>query len=206
MVRNLCVIIVPMSWFLAGKGGSYGTRYWGLVTYERGPQEPLGHFLRKFKRKAFFKKKSKVKFLIFSKNQLKNMFFWPRKRIEKRVTRKFDESLAKVSLKLSVAMKLSVASEFHRKFHWNFRMATESFSETFAKLSSNFRMTLFSMHFLGKKIMFCSCFFSKKWEISPWILSKKRFSLEFSSKDDFFLDLSKRCFLFYWNFFLPEVN
>ena len=31
-----------MSWFLAGKGGSYGTRYWGLVTYERGPQEPLG--------------------------------------------------------------------------------------------------------------------------------------------------------------------
>jgi hypothetical protein len=101
-----------MSWFLAEKGGSYGTRYWGLVTYERGPQEPLGHFLRKFKRKAFLKKKSKVKFLIFSKNQLKNMFFLPRKRIEKRVTRKFDESLAKVSLKLSVAI---------RKFQRNFR-------------------------------------------------------------------------------------
>ena len=50
-------------------------------------------------------------------------------------------------------------------------------------------------------------FFSKKWEIAlaPWILSKKMFSLEFSSKNDFFLDLSKRCFLFYWNF-LPEVN
>ena len=141
------------------------------------------------------------------------------------------ESLAKVSLKLSVArwkfhetfggqMKVSwnfrMGSEsfiklsygqrkFHRKFRWNFRMATESFSETFAKLSSNFRMTLFSMHFLGKQIMFFSFFFAKKWEISPWIFSKNRFSLEFSSKNDFFLDLSKRCFLFYWNF-LPEVN
>ena len=56
----------------------------------------------------------------------------------------------------------------------------ESFSETFTKLSSNFLMTLFSMHFLSKKIMFSSCFFSNNREISPWILSKKWFSLEFS--------------------------
>ena len=207
------------------------------------------HFLRKIKRKAFFLKKSKVKFLISSKNQLKNMFFLPRKCIDKKshakVWRKFGESFTetfgghpKVSAKLSVKLSLAIR-KFHetfggqmkvswnfrwpkmklsygerkfqsygqrkRKFHWNFRMATESFSETFAKLSSNFRMTLFSMHFLGKQIMFFSFFFAKKWEISPWIFSKNRFSLEFSSKNGFFLDLSKRCFLFYWNF-LPEVN
>ena len=198
----------------------------------------------------------------FETNQLKNMIFLPKKCIEKRVMRKFDESLAKVSLKLSVAirkfqrnfrwnfrwpyesfMKLSVARwkfhetfggqmkvswnfhwhrkvswnfrmesesflklscgqrKLHRKFRWNFRMATESFSETFAKLS---RDSFFDA-FFRQKNMFFSCFFLKKWEISPWILSKKRFSLEFSSKNDFFLDLSKRCFLFYWNF-LPEVN
>jgi hypothetical protein len=185
--------------------------------------------------------KSKVTFLNFSKNQLKNMIFLPKKRIEKRVTRKFDESLAKVSLKLSVAirkfqqnfrwnfrwpyesfMKLSVARwkfhetfggqmkvswnfrmesesfmklsygqrKFHRKFRWNFRMATESFSETFAKLSSNFRVTLFSMRFLGKKTCF-SADFLKKWEISPWIFSKKMLFAWIFSKNYFFIDFSK---------------
>ena len=184
--------------------------------------------------KHFFLKNPRWNFS-FSKNQLKNMFFC----LENASKKESRESLAKVSLKLSLAirkfhetfggqmevswnfrwpdesfMKLSVARwKFHETFvwrakvSWNFRMATESFSETFAKLSSNFCMSLFSMHFLGKKIMLFSCFFSKKWEIAlaPWILSKKMFSLEFSSKNDFFLDLSKRCFLFYWNF-LPEVN
>jgi hypothetical protein len=41
----------------------------------------------------------------FEKKQLKSMIFLPKKCIEKRLMQKFDESLAKVSLKLSVAIR-----------------------------------------------------------------------------------------------------
>ena len=86
-------------------------------------------------------------------------------------------------------MKLSYGErKFHRKFHWNFRMATESFSETFAKLSSNFRMTLFSMHFLGKQIMFFSFFLGKK---------MRNFTLEFFKKQVFAWIFFKK-WLFPW--------
>ena len=72
-------------------------------------------------KKSFFEKKQ-AKSIVFEKIQgeISHFFkkstekhvFLPRKCIEKRVTRKFDESLAKVSLKLSVAI---------RKFQRNFR-------------------------------------------------------------------------------------
>jgi len=81
------------------------------------------------------------------------------------------------------------------------RAPRESFSETFAKLSSNFRMTLLSMHLLsmhvlGKKNMFFSCFSQTTETFHLGFYQKNEFSLEFSSKNDFFLYLSKRCFLF----------
>ena len=93
--------------------------------------------------------KSKVKFLIFQKKSPEQKcVFLLKKSIEKRVTRKFDESLAKVSMKLSVAIR-----KFQRNFRWNFRWPYESFMklslairkfhETFAwreKVSWNFRM------------------------------------------------------------------
>ena len=111
-------------------------------------------FFEKIQAKSIFFK-SKVKFLIFSKNQLKNMILFCLKNASKK------ESRESFTLKLSVArwkfhetfggqmkvswnfrmesesfMKLSYGQrKFHRKFRWNFRMATESFSETFAKLS-----------------------------------------------------------------------
>ena len=50
--------------------------------------------------KHFFWKNPRWNFSFFQKISWKTCFFLPRKRIEKRVTRKFGESLAKVSLKL----------------------------------------------------------------------------------------------------------
>ena len=80
-------------------------------------------FWRKNQAKHIFLIKSKAKFLSFlTKTSWKRCVFLPKKHIENRVTRKFDESLAKVSLKLSVAIR-----KFQRNFRWNFRWPYESF-------------------------------------------------------------------------------
>ena len=169
MVKNLCVIIVPMSWFLAGKGGSYGTRYWGLVTYERGPQEPLGHFLRKFKRKALKKIKIQGEISHFQKISWKTCFFCL-ENASKKESRESLTSLAKVSLKLS---------DGHRKFQWNFRqtfvkLSHDSFFDAFFRQKNHVlqlfffkKMRNFTLDFIKKKVF--AWIFFKRW-LFPWFV------------------------------------
>ena len=74
-------------------------------------------FWRKIQAKNFFFDEIQGEISQFlRKTSWKRCVFLPKKCIENRVTRKFDESLAKVSLKLSVAIR-----KFQRNFRWNFR-------------------------------------------------------------------------------------
>ena len=107
--------------------------------------------------------------------------------------RKFHETFvwpAKVSPKVSLKL-----SDGHRKFQWNFR-------QTFVKLS---RDSVFDVFFRQKNASFSACFCQKTEKFRLGFYQKNVFCLIFSSKHDFFLDLSKPCFLFYWNF-LPEAH
>jgi hypothetical protein len=207
MCYHCSYVLVPRwkGWFLWNQvlGPSY--------LWERSPRA-LGSFFEKIQAKSILKKKkSKVKFLIFSKNQLKNMFFC----LENASKKESRESLTKV----------------WRKFHWNFRGPSESFSETFGetfaghtkvwwnfrspyesfmklssghrkfhetfiwppkvsvKLSPNFRVTLFSMRFLGKKKHVFQLIFWKN----------EKFHLGFFQKNAFRLNFLKQL-LFHWFF------
>ena len=135
------------------------------------------NFLRQIQaKKLFFFKNPRWNFSFFQKISWKTCFFLPRKRIEKRVTRKFGENFTETF-------------GGHPKVSWNFRSPYESFM----KLSSGHRK--FHETF-SQKMRNCTgtLDFIKK-NVFAWIFFKKWL----------FLDLSKRCFLFYWNF-LPEVN
>ena len=151
-----------------------------LVTSGRKFQN-MNHFW-KINEKVFFWENSSEKrfvwknprwnFSFFQKISWKTCFL-PRKRIEKRVTRKFDESLAKVSLKLS---------DGHPKVS--------------VKLSPNFRVTLFSMRFLGKKTCFSAVFFSKNEKFHLGFYQKKGFRLNFLQKMTFSLICPNDVFFF----------
>jgi hypothetical protein len=93
--------------------------------------------LDKSRKKSFFEENSSENLFFdkiqgeisqfFEKNQLKDMFFLPKKCIEKRVMRKFGESFTetfgghpKVSAKLSVQLSLAT-----RKFQETFALHTK---------------------------------------------------------------------------------
>ena len=65
------------------------------------------------------------------------------------------------------------------------RAPRERFSETFAKLSSNFRMTLLSMHVLGKKKCFSAVFLKQLRNFTLDFIKKMGFPLNFLQKMTF---------------------
>ena len=165
-----------------------------LVTSGRKFQN-MNHFW-KINEKVFFWENSSEKrfvwknprwnFSFFQKISWKTCFL-PRKRIEKRVTRKFDESLAKVSLKLSVAIR-----KFQRNFRWPYEsfmklsVARWKFHETFGgqmKVSWNFRQTFVKL--LHES--FFDAFFRQKNHVFQLVFLKKmrNFTLDFNTKKVF---------------------
>ena len=86
------------------------------------------------------------------------------------------------------------------------RAPRERFSETFAKLSSNFRMTLFSMHFLGKKSCFSAGFSQKNEKFHLGFYQKKGFRLNFLQKMIFSLICPNDVFFFTETFFSQKLT